>query len=293
MTNALPTAAVPSGASLRARRAWSEFWNDPAQTRCASGAAGVWQVLERHWSAVARSLAPGARVLDLGCGAGAVGRMLLAARDDISVTGVDFARLPLTLLPRIESLSETAMEALPFADRSFSAAVSQFGFEYGDTAATTRELARTLLPGAAATFVVHHADSAIVRTTRARLDALEKLLAPEFGAAFRAADIAAFDARMRALILAHREDALIEDLARSLPSRLQRAPRERAAIWKAIEDALAPERCISECLAAACVPETRIAEWLGPLARLGELRAVELLREADGTPIAWRVEAVF
>src|SRR5689334_19269117 len=104
--------ADAAGARIGARDcdAWTLFWADAAQSGCATGAPGIQRSLERHWSALARSLPRGARVLDLGCGAGAVGRMLLAERGDLRITGVDAARVPRSTLPRMELLSETDME---------------------------------------------------------------------------------------------------------------------------------------------------------------------------------------
>ena len=286
------TADAFPGLEARASAAWTAFWNDPAQNRCASGAPEVWRVLEAHWSAFAHSLAPGTRVLDLGCGAGAVARELLGASTSICVTGIDFARLPLTILPRVELLSDTAMESLPFADRSFGAAVSQFGFEYSETDRAAKEMARVLAPGAKVSFLVHHAGSGIVQATRARLDALRMILSTTTGVAFCAGDVTGFDAQMRALLRQHRGDLLVDELARSLPSRLQRTHRERVAIWNAIGEALVPERCISECLAASCVAAPRVGEWLEPLRAVCELAPVVMLSERGGVPIAWRVEGV-
>ncbi|MBC8027130.1 MAG: class I SAM-dependent methyltransferase [Steroidobacteraceae bacterium] len=286
------TADTFPGLHARVPAAWTAFWNDPAQNRCASGAPEIWQALEGHWSTFAHSLAPGARVLDLGCGAGAVARQLLRACTSISVTGIDFARLPLTIRPRVELLSDTAMESLPFPEHSFDAAVSQFGFEYSDTVRAAKEMARVLAPGAKISFIVHHAGSGVVQASRARLDALRMILSTTTGAAFCAGDVTAFDAQMRALLRQHRGDPLALELARSLPSRLQRTHRERVAIWKAIGEALVPERCISECLASSCVAAPRVGEWLEPLRAVCDLAPVVMLREPSGVPIAWRVEGV-
>jgi len=286
------TADTFPGLPARASAAWTAFWNDPAQNRCASGAPEVWRALEDHWSAFANSLAPGVRVLDLGCGAGAVARQLLRACTSISVTGVDFARLPLTILPRVELLSDTSMESLPFPERSFGAAVSQFGFEYSETDRAAKEMARVLAPGAKVSFLVHHAGSGIVQATLARLGALRMILSTTTGSAFCAGDLPAFDAQMRSLLRQHRGDPLVDELARSLPSRLRRTHRERVAIWKAIGEALVPERCISECLASSCVAAPRVGEWLEPLRAVCELAPVVMLTEPCGVPIAWRVEGV-
>ena len=104
---------------LGVRDAWTAFWQDPGQSRCVAGAPDIWHVLTRHWSAFAHSLPQGARVLDLGCGAGAVARELVDSRPDLQVTGIDFARIPLTLHAQIDLLSDTAMENLPFAEGSW------------------------------------------------------------------------------------------------------------------------------------------------------------------------------
>jgi hypothetical protein len=215
--------------------------------------------------------------------------LILAGRDDVQLTGIDFARIPLMLNPNIELLSETAMEKLPFAERSFGAVVSQFGYEYGSRHATGLELARVLAPDARLSFLVHHADSAIVASNRVRLSVLIGFLAPGMRAAFCSGDAPSFGAQITTLLERHGNDALLVELARSLPSRLSRAPRERIAIWTAIEDALAPEQCLAESLNQACVDPADIGDWLAPLKQVFDLDEPGVLRETDGTPIAWRI----
>src|SRR3954471_4686800 len=102
MTTVSLASRAGTRAAARDRDAWTLFWADSAQSRCAAGAPEIWQALERHWFAFARSLSPGTRVLDLGCGAGAVGRLLLAARPDLHVTGVDSAQVPHSDHARLE-----------------------------------------------------------------------------------------------------------------------------------------------------------------------------------------------
>jgi SAM-dependent methyltransferase len=286
--NCDPRRGSPGGA----KDAWTAFWTDPGQSRCVSGSADIWQAFTDHWSSYVAPLGQGARVLDLGCGAGAVARLLLATRGDLQVTGIDFARIPLAIYPNFELLSDTPMESLPFGLRCFGGVVSQFGFEYSDCVATARELAQVLLPGARLSFLVHHAGSAIVAANRARLAALDAFLGTPLRAAFSSGDGGAFHACMHALRQRHPHDALIAELARCLPSRLGRTSRERVAIWNSIEDALAPERCLAQSLSARCVAPVQLDEWLAPLRRLCELRQVSVLREADGTPIAWRIDGV-
>jgi SAM-dependent methyltransferase len=67
-------------------------------------------------------------------------------------------------------------EHLVFADGSFDAVVSQFGYEYGRTHKTARQLARVLAPAARFSFIVHHAGSTVVATNRARRSSPETFL---------------------------------------------------------------------------------------------------------------------
>lgn len=283
----------PSRTFANTRDAWTAFWQEPGQSRCVAGAPGIWQALEAHWVSFAARLPTDTRVLDLGCGAGAVARLIVASRDDVQVTGVDFARIPLTLDPRFDLLSETEMERMPFADACFGAVVSQFGFEYGDTTIVAHELRQVACPGAVLSYLVHHADSAIVATNRVRLGVLEDFLSPRMRAAFCDGDAPGFHTHMREIVSGHAGDSLALELARALPSRLLRAPRERHAIWHALEDALSPERSLAHALDRACVPPSRIDAWLQPLREACRLDPPGVLRESDGTPVAWRIQGTF
>ena len=276
--------------SRKRDRAWTAFWADPGQSRCAAGAPAIWQVLANHWAAFARSLPQGTAVLDLGCGAGVVARLLVGARPDLRVTGVDSAKIPPAALPQISVLSHTAMESLPFPERRFGAVASQFGYEYSQTDATTHELARVLAPGAQLSFLVHHADSAIVASTRARLGVIHALLGQAMRTAFCSGDAASFNARMRMLMEKHAGEPLIAQLAQALPPCLRNAPEKRISTWVAIEEALAPERCVAETLEECCVGAARLDEWLEPLRSICQLPPVSVLREPNGDPIAWKVE---
>src|SRR3569623_1999395 len=102
-----------AGASSAGRqaRAWPAFWQEQgADSRClALAQADVRRTLDSHWAAFAAALPPMARVLDIGCGAGVVGRHLLAARRDLLIVGIDLARVPAPSAARLDLLPETAM----------------------------------------------------------------------------------------------------------------------------------------------------------------------------------------
>lgn len=158
--------------STRSEAAWSDFWGagggGPESGCLPKGLQRIDAVQRRVWADAAAPLAPGARVLDLATGDGAVLGKIRASRTDLKLTGVDSAtRLPpapkgTTLRPRV------AMEALPFLDGSVDLVTSQFGYEYGDRAAIAREVARVLAPGGRYAFIVHHADGPIVAHNQAR-----------------------------------------------------------------------------------------------------------------------------
>lgn len=281
--------AQPAGtrAGARDREAWTLFWADSAQSRCSAGAPEIWQSLLRHWVSFAESLPADARVLDLGCGAGAVGRILLAARDDLHVTGIDAAKVPRSKHSRMELLSETDMETLPFGDGSFAAVVSQFGYEYSHTSDTAREVARVLAPGAALSFLVHHSQSAIARANRERRGAVTAFFAPGMRASFCSGDAATFNSQIALLVERYPDDSLIAQLAHALPSRLGWLMDRRVSTWESLEDALAPEMCVSESLDACCVAPSQIDGWAEPLRQVCDLQPITILHEADGTPIAW------
>lgn len=282
---------APITTRLRSQTAWSTFWQQPGQSRCIAGALDIAALLDEHWRTMSASLPAGARVLDLGCGAGAIGRAMLSVRRDLCITGVDYAKIPLTLLPQLELLADAAMESLPFADGCFAAAASQFGFEYGDTEKTAGELARVLVPGAPFSFIVHHAESAIVAADRARLAALGAFLSERMRSAFCAADPVFADWAAH-LQKAFPYDSVVAELVEAMTSRLSRGPRERLAIWSAVEDAMAPEICLAQALLVACVTPDDLDRWTAPLRDGCALTDVSILREPSGAPLAWRIEGV-
>lgn len=274
-------------APARDRDAWTLFWADSTQSRCAAGAPGISESLARHWSGFAAGLPCNARVLDLGCGAGAVGRMLLAARADLHITGIDAAKVPRSGLPQMELLSDTDMESLPFEDGSFAAVVSQFGYEYSHTDDVAQEVARVLAPGAPLSFLVHHSDSAIVSATRERLGAVVAFLAPTVRSSFCAGDADRFNSQIALLVQRYPDDELVAQLADALPTRLGWLKEKRISTWESLEEALAPERRVSESLNSCCVSPAQIDAWLEPLRAACDLLPITVLRAPDGTPIAW------
>jgi SAM-dependent methyltransferase len=94
----------------------------------------------------------GQRVLDVGCGPGALTRALAARAGGASVAAVDpsppFAEACRARVPEAD-VRVAAAEALPFADGSFDAVLSQLVVNFmSDAPAAVREMRRVARPGA-------------------------------------------------------------------------------------------------------------------------------------------------
>ena len=103
-------------------------------------------------------IAPGQQVLDVGCGTGVVA--LTAARRGAQVVGADLtpallagARANAELAGYAVEFHEADVEALPFADASFNAVLSQFGHMFGPRPMIAiGEMLRVLKPGGTIAF---------------------------------------------------------------------------------------------------------------------------------------------
>lgn len=152
--------------STRSEAAWADFWKaggvGPESGCLPSGLHQIDAVQRQVWQEVASTLPRGARVLDLATGDGAVLGKLREGRTDLKLIGVDSSSVLPTRLKGAELRAGVPMEKLPFAPGSFDLVTSQFGFEYGDTAAIVREVNRVLKPAGRFAFITHHAGGPIV-----------------------------------------------------------------------------------------------------------------------------------
>jgi len=164
------------------RAPWADFWAGQPKSGGGCLPQGLRQIDAAQrvaWEAFARELPKGARVLDLATGDGAVLKKLQGARRDLKLTGVDSSNVLPQSPVGMTLRAGIAMERLPFAAASFDAVTSQFGYEYGDTAAIGREAARVLRPGGRIQFLIHRRDGPILAHNPPRRDALLWALAPE------------------------------------------------------------------------------------------------------------------
>lgn len=273
-------------------KAWTGYWRQaPAQAMAAClpcAPRDVNLALSEFWSGFARRLPAGARVIDLGCGTGAVA-LLIAGAGRLEVTGVDFAAVPPLRQAGVRLCPGVRIEALPFGEGEFDAAVSQFGIEYADIEAAVGELDRVLAEGAPIAFLVHHAGSPIVAHNRARKAALEALSGADVKAAFLGADAAGLRTIFRELADAHPGQNVIQEFAHGLGQVSFPPGAERGRLWEELAERIAAERAILAALAGAALSPAGMEAWT---ARLGSAVALDepaLLRNAQGEPIAWAV----
>lgn len=273
-------------------KAWTGYWRQsPAQAMagclpCAPRDVNL--ALAGFWTRIARSLPAGARVIDLGCGTGAVAAMV-ADSAAVAVTGVDFAAIPDARSARVRLFPGVRIEALPFAESEFDAAVSQFGIEYADAGAAAAEVGRVLVKGAPVAFLVHHAESAVVARNGARNAALRALAGGRVEAAFVADDAGGLQSALDALARAHPGQEVIREFAHGL-ARVSLPPgAARRRLWGELSEKLAIERTILDALAGAALTPAGLAAWSATLAGHFALDPPAVLRNAGGEPIAWAI----
>ena len=172
--------------------AWSDFWAANAGAPQGGCLPQRWAAIEEAqaaaWHSFIASLPEGAKVLDLATGDGRVLGWMRSARADLALTGIDLAPSLPAPPEGTETRGGVAMESLPFGDGAFAAAVSQFGFEYGDVPAVAAEIARVLAPGGKVGLMVHRGDGPILEHNLARRSAIDWVLGEQqLGAILRQA----------------------------------------------------------------------------------------------------------
>ena len=143
----------------RADPAWDSFWRYDrlSSFHAAPGAPNYGPPVADGWRALFDELPNGARLLDLATGNGAIAVMAVEAGKRFAVTGADLAAVEPTAfvtrnreeLAQITFLANPPAEALPLADASMDAIVSQYGVEYSDLSRSLPEAARVLAPAGA------------------------------------------------------------------------------------------------------------------------------------------------
>lgn len=174
---------------------WSRFWARGTVTTFEGHFRGNYDAeIRDFWRTAFASLPAGAVVVDLATGNGAVA--LLAAEfartgsRPLQVIGLDSAAIDATRLRAVQpelaadldavSLrGGVRLEATGLEDASVDLVTSQYGFEYGDTAAGSKEIARILRPGGRVAMILHHDQSAILAQAREGLTQVQLCLDEE------------------------------------------------------------------------------------------------------------------
>lgn len=287
--------------------AWADFWAAPSSGGCLAGADAELEKAELGcWRPLAQALPRKAQVLDIGTGDGIVLKRLQKLRPDLRLTGIDSSpHLPPA--PRgINLKAGIAAEALPFADATFDALVSRYGYEYGRTDAVAREAGRVSRPGGRLLLIVHHRGSPMVAWNERRAEVLR-------WAAVDSGHLARARALANARAVAHLP--VPPALADSVREAAQRFPADPVAaevlagMLQCIDPRLGPEQS----LAALDTLERKAKGELARLAALAgaardERGVAQLGRELDaagfamnaptaiandrGLPLAWHLSGV-
>ncbi len=279
---------------MRARdagvEAWGAYWAASRSAACLPGAppeVEAW--LSDGWRRFAAGLPPGARLIDLATGAGAVVAVIGRARRDLELLGVDSAELP---AGRSGLMGGVDCAALPFADGAFAAVTSQFGVEYAGDAALA-EAARVLAPGGRLRFVVHHAASRAVAHNRARHDAIAALGDAGLFRLARQAVVRAEDPALGRAVAAARAAHAAQSVTAELPAALAQAlagPAPLSAI-AALETKAGHERARLAAMQAAAKDAAGIRAMAEALRSAG-LSDVVARAGPGPAPIGWVLTAV-
>jgi SAM-dependent methyltransferase len=161
---------------------WESYYRGGRLAACPTGREPNY-TLELHdvWSDFFSGLDDAARVLDIGTGNGAIPLIARQTAERLGrsyeIHGADLAQIHpnrnvadgARLFAGITFHRGVAAESLPFETASFSAVSGQYALEYTDTWQSLAQVLRTLKPGGAAQFVLHHADSIVVERARGSL----------------------------------------------------------------------------------------------------------------------------
>lgn len=165
------------------RKAWDRQWGGNILSTCAHHLdPNAAQEIGAGWAAFFGTLPQGARTLDIGTGNGILPLIALqvseATNMGFEVYGADYAAIdPMKALPdqaallsKITFHPNTATEKLSFPDSHFDAVTAQHAFEYGEHAASAKEIARVLKPDGRIRFLMHASGGAIVEANLCKIE---------------------------------------------------------------------------------------------------------------------------
>ena len=173
---------------------WSNYWsssktlNSFAESDASQGYKGA---IKNHWFKVFSTLKPNSRIVDIGCGNGALACLAVEYSNNhnlnFEVHGIDAADInPLhTLQSQKESIKllkqlsfhpGTPAEKLPFKAESVDIFISQFGFEYTNVQQALEECTKALTADGVISLMSHHNESFISKDTMTGAKLLNEIL---------------------------------------------------------------------------------------------------------------------
>lgn len=161
---------------------WEAYYRGGAIATCPMGPSSSYTLeLRDLWLGFFAALDDGARILDVGTGNGAIAliasQAATAAGMHFEIHGADLAAIDpprhvpggTALFAGIVFHAGMPTERLGFPDGHFDAVSGQYALEYTDVEQALAEIGRVLMPGGRAQFVLHHAQSVLIRNARESL----------------------------------------------------------------------------------------------------------------------------
>jgi ubiquinone/menaquinone biosynthesis C-methylase UbiE len=271
--------------------AWSRYWARGTLHSCPNAFSGNYgEGIRDLWYDFFSSLPPKAHILDIGTGNGAVAFIAREASEalgrEFSIEGIDAAEIDPRRAAAAHGLAvggivfrgRTACERTGHAPAIFDAVSSQYALEYMQVSDALAEIARILKPGGCALFVIHHAESAALTTTRDELDAFTFLK--------HEAPLIVEARRFIQRLAAGRTPAEIDRLAQDGESQARARAIERM-IRRTVERARTHKNAaFLEAIAAQLVTALREARAVGPIAALQRFDALTAEMEAHRDRLA-------
>jgi len=166
---------------------WSIYWQADNLDSCVtSWSIRDTEAISQLWQDFAAGLDADAKVLDLATGNGTVPLALLQGNDSLRITAVDKADIdPQRFLSspgplrEVDFVGDTDICSLPYDAGSFDAVTSQFGIEYAPLNEAIGPVVSVLKTGGKLSFLMHHADSDVVKPARLKICEMAGLLQPK------------------------------------------------------------------------------------------------------------------
>lgn len=161
------------------------------------------------WNAIFKEFQTSAKLLDIGCGNGALAVLAEQYPKQFEITAIDAANIdPIKhfnnnekvsiSLNKIKFISRMNCENLSFDDSSFDYLISQFGIEYSDIKLSLSEASRVLKSGGEVIALVHHSNSFITQDCQQGIKVLSQFISKD-GLAYKVKSFVEFCSHYRRL----------------------------------------------------------------------------------------------